>query len=770
MTSESGTMSIDGTRRFAQALRNSIDDKKLETAGERLFFFFDTDVATNAIVGLTSWTGPQGPPDIHGRSNLVHALLTTGFLPAMYFLRPHLAELYRKLQSLPDTDMLVKFHTGAMQYLANAWGLPRDEAELRNRVSNAQGFYEFIQEEGYDIFVKLELCLGGHWKSRLSRLHRHRRLRIEAPWPNEAEIVPNDAVAHDLAPRISELRGLPNLTVNDQVDALALAELARLIKRGHNVRFFSETESLRQLFASPDAVDGLFKANAGGSVFRDEEYFVVRTSFPALGFQPESRRLPKSNPASAFSIGELEELLASLDSLLLVQSSVDNEREFADVLAKESFKGRPLGALLNDFHRLQFLSSVFLTWDPPPELREWLPSLYTATAASGIADETRGLVNTSLGTLWERMSDEIHYLTEWRREFPIILGRANKRAAAHNGVVPGLWLDIGLAQWGLDTSLPADVQQRLADTVREIVDAASHARNSLCSDIALMVVRAKARTMDLAYGICVLWFLRLYEMVGTLYDGSDAAERQGLPLGVHVIALLSKTRNASHRARKHGTSIEEELQNAIEEAEGLVNVSVRRGNPFDAAYARMGLSRVAYLAWDNQRDRAPDIAESWARKSFEAARAAAAGLPEGSLAWAFAINHCAHLAIRTHLFREEAFLFMGQLIDKIPPEYDHFRFRNVKAWNFTAKVEAHFTSAHRASRSLSPESDEVRRELCAQLLSATELLEGVSGFGDDEFTKHRELVAHYASFLNCRVVLERITGRPEIKREVNSAS
>jgi hypothetical protein len=245
-------IAYESVLRFYDALGTAIHDRDIEDGGEELKFFYDADVTVDMIIGLTSWSRHALPKLTELSTSLVYAvraLMSTGCLPTAMFLRPHLAEIKEKFEHLPDTPKLAGFHQAAMERLKHEWGLAECEQELRNRLKedHARGFYEFIQEHGYAVFVKLELCLGGTWSQRLHRLLHASLFRFSEDGVSDLPR-PDDAMAAAFAEHLSILRSDPHRAFNNQLDAYALAELSRKRERGVHARFYTETPAVRNLF------------------------------------------------------------------------------------------------------------------------------------------------------------------------------------------------------------------------------------------------------------------------------------------------------------------------------------------------------------------------------------------------------------------------------------------------------------------------------------------------------------------------------------------
>jgi hypothetical protein len=291
---------------------------------------------------------------------------------------------------------------------------------------------------------------------------------------------------------------------------------------------------------------------------------------------------------------------------------------------------------------------------------------------------------------------------------------------------------------------------RLHDSLMELIDVSSPARINVCSDLALLVASANPTITELEYSISLLWILNLHRMVVILDGYLSNEQRERLPVGIQMLILVSKTRSVKQQAGRMPFSHEYSL--LISTATDIADRYKDAGDYSNEAFARMGVAHVAYIAWSRERSRHPDVAAHWAHTSFESGQHAANALPPGSLTWSFAVNHCAYIGVRTKLFGPQALMFMDLLITDIPREFDHYRFRDTQAWEFTATVERAFDAGE--VNVLAPGATSA--PLCAALTKAHSILDEAQSFGDEEVRKHRELIAHYASRLHCGELLTQI--------------
>lgn len=732
--------------RFSEALRLAIYDREIEDAGHDLFFFYDADVVVDVVVGLTSWNRGDAVPETTGLAPVIHSLLTTGYLPRIYFLRPHLVEFNRVLRRLPDTPMQAGFHEDAMRYLRKSWQLPATEAELKRVVGDGDGFFQYISREGYHVFVKLELCLGGHWKRRLMRLAKDGFLNLLSPGGSDLPRL-GDTVARDFAEGIEFWRSDPRAALSNQVDAHALAELHRKVNSGLSVRFYTETDPVRAVSMGTEKL----LDSQGRSVLRNEEYFLMRSSFRALAFdiidgRKRIRRSDAGPPRDFDSLATLRELRDALEEVLAGSGDQDDP-VLEEALRSRQVCGVNLGELVEGFYKLNFLDTVFLSWEPPTELQNWLPSLYEMKSQEDMVVETRQRVMRSLTALWQDMEKEIGQLRDWREDFNRISKAAAERAQQMENHLPDLWVDLGLGRWGLEFTLSEQVAERIRYTIKGLMDD-PQARNSICSDLSIQYAYTPQTLDDFIHLVCILWFLRLDAMLRTAFETAPMSVRKQINRALNILYHVALVRTVSHQVRNNRT-LHDKLQNIVQLTERNAEQSAGE-DQVRLGFAFMGVAHVCYWAWREASQETSGKGLEWAHKSFEAARKAERNFEAGTLAWAFAVNHCAYMGVRTRLFREETDRYMEMLIKRIPRAHEHYRFADTIAWGYTAKVEDEIERHGVLALATQAEFMALRKELCQDLVVARRILREVVHFGDVEVTDHLKLISKYKSWLQCR--------------------
>lgn len=753
-------------QRFHEALGLAIHDRELEDGGEELQFFYDADVAVDTIIGLTSWDR-RATPEVEELAFVVRALLSTGCLPTVRFLRPHLLEFERVLKRLPDTPMLDGFHKAAMNHLIRQWQLSESDEDLQKKLhaDEGNGFYEFLREHGYGVFVKLELCLGGTWKPRLRRLLRAGQFHFTGD-PQTDLPQPQDPVAGALAAQMSRLRHSARSSHNNQVDAHALSELARKLGRGIHARFYTETEPVRHLFERLDPSLRGELSEAGLPVERSEEYFLIRSSFPALKFAArDAQKNAPAPPAAAglFSLPELKELHGRLDGILrkvtLEPRAGGNETsggaggkapEIIDIDAalnaalEEVPAGEThLGELVDRFYNLGFLDSVFLSWSPE-EMKQWLPGLYDVKSQGTVVAETRRKLGMSLDGLWETLDREIGQLRTWRDDFVKILSAAERRAHASDGRRLRLDVDLGLGRWGIEEMLDPEVQKRLEEGIAGLLDEAT--RESNASNLAISLAYRAPDLHEFTHQVMLLWFLGVDELIIRTFRQAAETVRAQVPPWLELLRLVAEIKTAGDHSRR-GVPLQEHLEMVVRATRQTLEAAAPAG--WDRGFAEMGLAHVCYWGWCAMGLDTRGAGRPWAEESFQAAERAQVLLQPGSLGWAFAVNHCAYIGLRAGIFPQATEDALQTLDQRIPRPWKHYRFADTEVRASTERIYREIRHHGIAGLLSDPALADLRRGMCEQLLRARARLEEYPHWGDSEVVDHLNSINRHLVDLRC---------------------
>lgn len=751
---------FERVQRFRDALDLALYDRELEDAGKEVQIFYDTDVAVDIVLGLTSWDRSTPPPDVSGPEYVVRALMSTRCLPPIRLLRPHLVEFDRVIRRLPiPTGMMDGFHRATINHLIRQWQLSSSEEDLRKRLDSGggSGFYNFLREHGYGVFVKVELCLGGTWRDRLRRLLKAGRFQIIGDGAAEPiQAADPDAVA--FSQRMESLRQHPQHSINNQVDAHALAELARRLKRGIHARFYTGSESVRSLFASldPELRARLFDERP---VERVEEYFLIRSSFPAVGFRDSDDGRQESTGASAAAlftaaelrrwVGEITNILAGLSSLppgepgRSENGTPDADWALETALRSVTIGDMNLAEMIERFYNLGFLDSVFLSWDPK-EIQDWLPTLYEAKSEDSLVAGVRRKLGMSMDELWETLGREIGSLRDWCDDFQKIAAASEAKARGSRGSPFVLDVDLGLGRWGMEDKLEGEPAKRLTVDITGLLD--HRTRSAFASNLAINLAYRTPDLQEFSHQIYLLWFLGLDGLIIRSFENAADMVRTQIPPWLELLHLVARTRTARERIRR-GAQLDDELTRLAEEA--AQNIEHAQEGGWDPGFAEMGLAHVCYWAWHVTGHDTQGSGLKWARKSFEAARRATELLERGSLGWAFAINHCAYVGIRARLEPEATEWYLETLLESIPRNWYHYRFADTEVRAVTERVNRAIHHHGIEQLTSDPALGAERALLCSQLTFAEQRLEELPNWGDSEVLQHLRSIRRHLNDLGC---------------------
>ena len=433
-------------RRFAKALDLALYDRELDRQQIKVPLVVDADVAIDVIVGLTDWDPAVEAPRVEGWSYVVQALISTGYVPPLRFLRPHLVELDRFISRIPkptygDTDL----RKASLKLLADQWQLSEHDSVLANRPDTAAALDEFVRTEGFEVFVKLELCYGGTAYDRFLRICRHLDISNLSA---SSGVHPGDDLAKTLTELVASARSQDPKPINDTVDGYALAELARMVSFGWPVRFFTQTGALLNLADQPE-----FRDASGRTVFRNLDYFVMRCSFSALRFsnmvaltRKQGRMVGKST--------SLKHFMRIRDALQEILNREENSGhglspgEFERALERPEFKELKIIETIDNFKKLEFLGEVFLRWKLPKPMEYFIPYLKAKFDQPTLIEETRLELSQSHSEVSAALDETVGNLRNWKNDY-FEIRTAMRVVREEWEQEPDPWRDLGLGRWGL---------------------------------------------------------------------------------------------------------------------------------------------------------------------------------------------------------------------------------------------------------------------------------------------------------------------------------
>lgn len=752
---------LESIQRFARALRDAVHDKKLE-ASTSLVFLYDADVVIKTIQGLTFDGAAMVAPGDHRAA--VHALLSAGFLGPVRMLRPHLLEFDRAVHSWPDIYSFVDrgLRQAHREYLIKLWGLDQYQVRLAKLIADAPHGHregsadgtigDMIREDGFELFVKLELCYGGSWQQRLHRLRRAGLLRLE-PLHAADTIARGDETARKLLAELSSYPGRPSATVNNVVDAGALAALVALSRAldSQRVRFYTETNAVRHVFGQ-GAGAGLLRDQRepdGTSLLRDEDYFLLRCCLPALAFP----QLDLSDGALCdWDMQRLEEADSQLYALL----KDGDESDVRAALDAIGVKGMTLKDVVAQFAQLGFLEAVLLRQQARNGWKELLPSLYDVFQAPILLEAARAEVRTTVLQVSSDLREQVGRLRGLHDALHTVLKAISRRRQqmGRGSQVPRLALELGLGRWGLHAQL-ADPER--IEGVMQAVLQGDERDAEVAWDAAVMGFSPPVHREELEFGAVLFWFLGLDRPVGLLCTPDHVGEWPSRT-GLLVLGMVARLRLEVAESGTTSPMRLDRVVGLVAEGDALIDATPAA----DLPAALMGGAYLRYLAWRAVSDRSrralaargadgtpsqdAALARQWAADSLTLADRARKGLDPEAVAWAFATNHCAYVALVAQL-GDDVVDRLYEELEGIEERHHHYRFADTHARRFSVAAER---LMGRGDQRLSGPAWARRDEICRLLRSAERILSSAQPFfGDPEVTEHLRQVEQRQLSLRC---------------------
>jgi hypothetical protein len=731
---------LDATKRFSFALDNAIYDVQAE-ARNMLVYIYDADIIINSILGLTSWDSTTPVPDVASLRYVTRALFSVGFLPRAHLLRPHLVEIERFIKHIPAPQgMESGFRMHHLRMLSRLWQLDKHDQRIKEYADNLAALESVIRSEGFEIFVKLELCYGGLAYDRLLRILP--RCNFRSTSFKHPTMRAGDRIATKIAGELSK-RNRSDRQINNWVDGYALSELAHHIAGRQPVRFYTETTSIkwnRRL--------RLFHDLSGRSVFRDAEYFIMRCSFPAVGFS-HLKGLPNASTSNERTISDLVALNTQLSELLSAGREAGAiELERAIESEKEAGSGQTLAQLIEDFYQLKFLRNVFLgRWQVPEPMAEFVPYLTNFFHDPQRLSAMRQALGRSFSVTTEALEEEIAQLVKWRSDVSRFREGIKVRRREFSSRTPDPWRDLGLGRWGFDVLLPEQVRRNLSKWVDELADEDESA-DRLASDLALQATAdAYATSEEFVLILCQLWCLKMYERLVIEWQenaGRFSADEIRIVEILYNVAQIKTLSIGFDDQRAAGTK---RVLSIVHDAEESLAKFLVSPDSRVVGVGYMGEAHVTYWAWHRLIELNETVTgQRMAERSFDAAQNALGVFGTHSLAWAFAINHCVYVGTVANVRGTETESLRAELV-LVNSKHNHYRFADTLARQFTEEVRREVLRHGPAAITA---NEPYKKHVCSLIRRALSLLDDKRPFfGDEEVDQHWKLLEGYRSSFSC---------------------
>lgn len=697
---ENSTLPRETVQRFADALELALWDKALEEK-EEITYYYDADVVMRMILGFQQFKYSHGAVT-DARTLLVRALLSSGYLGKVHLLRPHALEVDEALRSKlssKDGHAPGDFKKD-LEFFLEEWSVRELFDELhavtkeRRRVrGKVELFLEKLRDVGHDSFIPIELA-SGNWQQRLVGLAEKEVLKFGSRADFRLSL--SDPIVWEFREIIdgarAERRESVRLSRSILRDATALGTLHHQIKRreaGQDVplvRFYTETEILTEAWAqNPRMVELLSYGRDSGArdinrtarqfIFRGRDYFVVRASFAALCFRP----LVVRHHSPGTSVAQLREVADTLFEVLR-----RDDGELTDFIERRVVGSLPLKAYLEEFESLSFLRSIWVEYKPPELMKRLVKGIEAVWDFAGkgkTGREMRRQIQKQEEDVRERLRLEVEDIRTWYHVFEEI--QKASHGALHGSVqaftVPDPVKDLGLIRWGIELSKErVEEFKELMRPILAVEEEEEWWRG--CADLADRVSNVDGEFEQCAFVCAALWALNSYSLVLRVLEQYQEQVEDIPPCFVLLRAA----------AEIHSRKL------TWEEREELLTGVVAVVNQLEAeTQARffVGLGYLYFHSWLIETEKGLVVGQeekpcvgtvrSWLEKSFEFGRAAVSDLDDQTLAWAFAVNHCAYVGTLGGLepTRVEPFLEkLGKL--EARPEVWNYRFADTLGYSY----------------------------------------------------------------------------------------
>jgi hypothetical protein len=643
---------------FHETLALALLDRKLELASLPVTFYYDADVVLRMIMGF-ELDRPAGQPPSQAE-NLVRALLACGFLGTVEMLRPHALEFADNLPRHNTQDVLRQKTKG---YIRGS-GIEPILEELRKIIhsnrdeeSRLETFLAFLRDKGGDTFIAIEK-VSGSWLQRLRRHYDSRLILFDDLGPEMDELLTEDgAIVHEIT-RILRPERPPRFTLSLFNDAAALAMIYRFIQAYESgkikraVRFYTETKSVWQAFRrstrlrellSYEAPSDKEKPAVGSFAVRDSRYFIMRAWFHGLN--------PSDKEAS---LDAVERFACRLSESLKLTGET-----FEKAVRNMDFDGRQLIELLNGFERLTLMDSIWVRGRIPTAVTDYFEEwteIFTFAQGEGAGQK----VFQKISDIRNEIESKIARIRDWTRDFDLVLRSAEVRRAQIRGQIDDPMRDLGLVRWGYNLSEEERVD--LVSLVRPLLQGGDDDVSVQAGELATRIHQGRYDAVQCAVACAALWALGRFEEIVEIVNGLEHGIGEDVSPTLHVVRAAAAMKNGTldHEQRR-------EIVQRISKLKGGLSDDRRKG-------VLLGIGYVLYHAWKQEMRGArihhpsltdgssPGEAQEWAAMSFEAGEDASFLLPTGSLAWSFAINHCAYVGMVTGVEPQKSNEYLRELI------------------------------------------------------------------------------------------------------------
>lgn len=682
---------------FSTALCTALYDRKIEILGKRLKFFFDSDVIYKAVMGFEAIVKPATAFSTRDPLRVLCSLISCGFLQNAQLLEAHLIELVGKLKSAPryvSKGERVAFQTRAREFLRSTgtWDILDDLRSLSRRYAEtgtqelraelAMQFFQRFRGSSGDLLTAVE-ATHGTWPHRYRDLKRFQCVNLELQENSSDELATDDSLAYRLFMALNQIR--LGREINNFRDAIAMSRLASMVRMTDTE---DSTEQVRFTTGSSALLNSVLRdaesrssyeyklasfpehelSKADSTVFRSPEYFAMRCWFEELGFDSKVTSLKRFDSLCSQLEGIKE---ANGDSLERALQAIE-------------FEGSPIVELMTQFEDLTFMSSVWQQPRPPAALEARVLD-WTDVFAFVKGEISGQMLFDEITEVFEDLDTTTYVLDKQVSDFAGMYRAIGNRRKRIRGELLDPMRDLGLIRWGYD--LPASDEAELVGWTKRIADEEEEQTYWLALEASRRMRAARESAGDCLLMCAFLWALGRYReivvVVDELQENRGSEVRPSLRLIRSAAMIRSGVRSFSQKRRLIGELLE--LVEAVgqQDERGLL----------------LGVGYVLFHAWKQETaergasalgasDRAAVLME-WLDRCYEFGEEAVERFEKGTLAWAFAVNHCAYVGLIGGIRRESTLKYLSDLMRiAANPSFTNARFFDTIGCFYLLNLEA----------------------------------------------------------------------------------
>ena len=681
MSSKKTSLTAEQLRRFFYLLRLVYSDVAEEVHND-VYYYIDADVAVPIIGGLEV-QHVKYVEQANARARVVRALMSCGIVGQLRILRPHALEVYEYLSRLrhagPESDEAFRDRvnlftqrcgiTGYLRALSDIASQHRATSGGKRKQELVEQFLELLTTGGDTKFAAIE-ALRGTWTQRTRRFCGPILVFDKALGPEIRDFRSDDIEIysrmlqfferHSQTAKSHQVARPYSSNVHDALALTGLAHFCRLRKTSRTsplVRFYSETDvvvtaiqsdsELSELFREPIRSES-YSTIRESSIFRDAEYFLMRARF----FEVLSSNGSQDHDSLDSVIDELKDLDNKSDDDLM-GAVPDLERHL-----RNKFGGVSLTECIEDLEGLRLVRATWARAAWADEVSQHIGS-WVEVFNFAQSKETIRVLDAEIDDVLDTLKAQVSRLKRWCDDHDRI--RAIIKEEWHSKNSPRerfslkTFLDdpvahLGLTRWGVHLS-DASVK-KLSELIQHLYDADEIVWADACRRFTPLIGKATSDAETARIVSSVLWLIREYRWVeNILFRFRESSERNGGRCEEDLVvwqaaAWIRGARGLEADPPKAAIARCEECNKRLE-----AYITTSRFSKVRVAQLWLGWAYVLFHCWrrvsisDGLPEKLKNIHRGWVAQSLALAVQAKSVLPQRSLEWGLASNHCAYVGM-----------------------------------------------------------------------------------------------------------------------------